>query len=127
MINSTEDILLLYDSSRKEEGDYLFNVEGNILLENGKELEYDKISGEYVEISIIKKEFQHKFKQRLEKLIEEEQYNLWRENVLYSFIGERNVYVKDIKGLFWGEVDYIEDYQRIINYLKKVGVKKDEI
>jgi choline kinase len=108
---------MLYDSSRKEEGDYLFYVEDNILKDHGKELLPEKISGEYVGVSIIRKEFQEKFRERLELLISQEKYDLWWENVLYSFIDERNVYVKDIKGLFWGEVDYIEDYYRIVDHL----------
>lgn len=117
LCNSKEDILMLYDSSRKEEGDYLFYVEDNILKDHGKELLPEKISGEYVGVSIIRKEFQEKFRERLELLISQEKYDLWWENVLYSFIDERNVYVKDIKGLFWGEVDYIGDYYRIVDHL----------
>ncbi|MBZ4650398.1 phosphocholine cytidylyltransferase family protein [Thermosipho sp. (in: thermotogales)] len=117
LCNSKEDILMLYDSSRKEEGDYLFYVEDNILKDHGKELLPEKISGEYVGVSIIRKEFQAKFRERLELLVSQEKYDLWWENVLYSFIEERNVYVKDIKGLFWGEVDYIEDYYRIVDHL----------
>jgi choline kinase len=124
LCNSKEDILMLYDSSRKEEGDYLFYVEDNILKDHGKELLPEKISGESVGVSIIRKEFQEKFRERLELLISQEKYDLWWENVLYSFIDERNVYVKDIKGLFWGEVDYIEDYYRIVNHLRKLEVEK---
>ncbi|WP_126993732.1 phosphocholine cytidylyltransferase family protein [Thermosipho globiformans] len=124
LCNSKEDILMLYDSSRKEEGDYLFYVEDNILKDHGKELLPEKISGEYVGVSIIRKEFQEKFRERLELLVSQEKYDLWWENVLYSFINERNVYVKDIKGLFWGEVDYIEDYYRIVNHLNGFEVKR---
>ncbi|MBB6062316.1 choline kinase [Thermosipho japonicus] len=124
LCNSKEDILMLYDSSRKEEGDYLFYVEDNILKDHGKELLPEKISGEYVGVSIIRKEFQEKFRERLELLVSQEKYNLWWENVLYSFINERNVYVKDIKGLFWGEVDYIEDYHRIIDHFNELEVEK---
>ncbi|RDI91272.1 LicC-like protein [Thermosipho africanus Ob7] len=124
LCNSKEDILMLYDSSRKEEGDYLFYVEDNILKDHGKELLPEKISGEYVGVSIIRKEFQAKFRERLELLVSQEKYDLWWENVLYSFIEERNVYVKDIKGLFWGEVDYIEDYYRIVDHLNGLEVER---
>ncbi|ABR30732.1 cholinephosphate cytidylyltransferase [Thermosipho melanesiensis] len=117
LLNSSEDVLMLYDSSRKEEGDYLFKVEGNVLIEHGKELEDP--SGEYVGVSIIRKKFQKKFRERLESLIDNENFSLWWENVLYSFIGERDIYVKDISGLFWGEVDYLEDYYRILRYIDK--------
>ena len=29
---------------------------------------------------------------------------------------EREIYVKDIQGKFWAEVDYIEDYERILEH-----------
>jgi choline kinase len=34
---------------------------------------------------------------------------------------QKNVFIKDINGLFWAEVDYIEDYERIKAYLEKVN------
>ncbi|TGU57896.1 phosphocholine cytidylyltransferase family protein, partial [Mesorhizobium sp. M00.F.Ca.ET.186.01.1.1] len=42
---------------------------------------------------------------------------LWWENVLYSFLGERDVHVAQIPpGLFWAEVDTWEDYKRILHF-----------
>ena len=35
-----------------------------------------------------------------------------------------NIPVKDIKGHFWAEVDFIEDYRRILDYVsEKTGIK----
>ena len=31
---------------------------------------------------------------------------------------ERPIWTKDINGKFWAEIDYIEDYKRIINYME---------
>lgn len=47
------------------------------------------------------------------------EYNYWWENTLYSIIDKVDVKVKDINGLFWGEVDTKEDYRRILNYVAK--------
>ena len=41
---------------------------------------------------------------------------MWWEDVLYSFVEERSIYVRDIQGMFWAEVDYIEDYERILKF-----------
>ena len=37
--------------------------------------------------------------------------------MLYSFIGERDINVLDISGMCWSEIDFIEDYHRIIEYV----------
>lgn len=49
-------------------------------------------------------------------MIDTQQHNVWWENVLYSFIGEKKYLCKGYKGQFWAEVDYIEDYYRILQY-----------
>jgi len=118
------DPVMLVDSSRKDDGDYFFKFEGDKLLKHGKDLKRKDISGEYVGIAKIGGVFQHKFVERLETLINNQEHYLWWENVLYSFIEEESIYVKDIKGNFWSEIDYIEDYNRIINYRKS---KVDEL
>ena len=50
-------------------------------------------------------------------MINTQQNNVWWENVLYSMIGERKIPIYDINGLFWAEVDYIEDYERIMAFI----------
>lgn len=108
--------VLFSDSSRKEEADYKFYFEDNQLIKFGKELEGEDISGEYVGIAKIKKGFLPDFIARLEQLIREGKHSMWWEDVLYSYVGEKKIYVKDIKGKFWAEVDFIEDYERILKF-----------
>ena len=55
---------------------------------------------------------------KIETLIERQNHHLWWENVLYSFIDELEINVLDIEGLFWSEIDFIEDYNRILAYRK---------
>jgi len=117
ILAETNDPVLLYDTSRKDEGDYMFYVKNNRLLNHGKDLSPELITGEYVGLAKVTEKFLPEFSIRLEEMIQGGKYNLWWENVLYSFIDECEVFVKDINGLFWGEVDYIEDYRRILNFL----------
>ena len=60
------------------------------------------------------------FNQRLDKLIDMQQHDKWWENVIYSFTdnNEKSIYTIDVNGLFWAEIDYFDDYERILNYLK---------
>ena len=59
------------------------------------------------------------FKDMMNQLIETEQYSCWWEDILYRCSADRDVYVRDIAGHFWAEVDYIEDYERIMAYVWK--------
>lgn len=114
VLNYKQDQVLLMDSSR--DMDYLFKCEGKKLIDHGKELE--ECTGEYVGIAKITENFLNRFVGRLETLIEKQKHTLWWENVLYSFIEELDINVMDINGMFWSEIDYIEDYNRIVEYRK---------
>ena len=106
--------VLFSDSSRKEQADYKFYYEDGQLIKFGKELEGTDISGEYVGVAKVNKTFLTYFLERLQSLIEQEKYNMWWEDVLYSYVGEKNIYIEDIAGMFWDEVDYIDEYERIL-------------
>ncbi len=114
--------VMFADESRKETADYKFFWEDGILKKYGKELAGDDISGEYIGIGRFSRDFMPDFLDRMEAMIGRQQHNVWRENVIYSMCGERPVYVKDVDGMFWAEVDYIEDYDRILEHR---GVKRE--
>ena len=102
------------DESRRETADYKFFYEDGILRKYGKELEGDDITGEYIGIGRFSKDFMPDFLRRMEEMIGRQEHQVWWENVVYSMCSERPVYVKDVGGMFWAEVDYIEDYDRIL-------------
>lgn len=116
LLEDSRDPLMLADTSRLEEGDYLFKFTNGILEKHGKDLQLPDITGEYVGIARLKESILPAFVQRLEEMIGRQEHSVWWENILYSFIGEKDIYVRDIKGLFWAEVDYIEDYHRILEH-----------
>lgn len=110
--------VMLADRTRVEVGDYFFNVsDEGILLDNGKQLKVEDRNCEYVGIAKIEPEFIDTFIAHLDELIWNEDYNMWWEDVLYSYKESTPVKVLDVNGLFWGEVDTLEDYQRIIDHL----------
>lgn len=118
LLNSDESPLFLADSTRIKEADYKFAWQDGKLTKYGKELNEDETSGEYVGIAKISKKDICFFKQNLDKLISQQKHGYWWEDVFYRNINKKPVFIKDIKGVFWAEVDYIEDYERIQNYLK---------
>ena len=56
------------------------------------------------------------FLAQLEEMTSTQRLSVWWENILYEMVGSRNVYVASLDGLFWAEVDYIEDYERILRH-----------
>ena len=51
-------------------------------------------------------------------MVSQGKYDLWWENVLYEHILENPVHVRDVSDLFWAEIDYIDDYSRILDYVR---------
>lgn len=108
--------VMFADGTRKECADYKFKYEKGILQKFGKELEGEDISGEYIGIGMWNKEFSKSFVDKLESMIENQQHSVWWENIIYDMVASRSVYVEDCNGKFWAEVDYIEDYERILKF-----------
>jgi choline kinase len=110
--------ILFYDTTRKAEADYKFFCQGERLLKYGKELSIEETSGEYVGCAIVGDGFITRFRERLDQLIQSQQHGKWWEDVLYSMSTEQPILVNDLKGAFWAEVDYVEDYLRIQEFCK---------
>ena len=72
-------------------------------------------------MAILVKEFLPLFIRRMDELIESQQHNVWWENILYSFTDKKEeaIYTVDVDGRFWAEIDYFDDYERIIDYVSK--------
>lgn len=116
------DVVMAIDKSRTSVGDYFFSTTLNgSIAKYGKELPLEERTCEYVGFAKIDKSFLPKFNDRMASLINSQKHNFWWENVLYSFTDkkERDIYTLDVGGLFWSEIDYFDDYERILNYLAK--------
>ena len=114
--NETRDCVMLCDSSRVEQGDYLFRVENEQIMSFGKGGGCDRPNCEYVGLAMIQGDLIAKCRKKLCQLVEWQRHGDWWEGILYSMIPERPIWTKDIAGHFWAEIDYIEDYERILEY-----------
>ena len=112
--------VLLADSSRIIEADFRFNFdENNILHKYGKDLSNAETTGECVGMGLLCGDFIKKYKDHMIEMVNEQKHDVWWESVLYDMIPRENIYVHDVKGMFWAEVDYIEDYKRILKFRKE--------
>ncbi|GHU53905.1 nucleotidyltransferase [Clostridia bacterium] len=116
LLKDERDCVMLCDSSRVEFGDYLFNVQDEKVISCGKGTECQGANCEYVGLAMIQGDMISKCKERLMDMIEKQKCNNWWEQILYDMRSEREIWAKDIAGHFWAEVDFIEDYNRILEY-----------
>ncbi|MDO4325619.1 MAG: phosphocholine cytidylyltransferase family protein [bacterium] len=108
--------VMFADGSRKKEADYKFLYEDGILKKYGKELEEWETSGEYIGIGYFSGDFIRWFIEEMNRKIRKQEHSVWWENVVYGLVGKEPVFVEEIHGMFWAEVDYIEDYDRILEF-----------
>lgn len=109
--------VMAIDTSRIEVGDYFFKTVNGCIKKYGKDLPLSERSCEYVGIAKIKKSFNNQFVHQMKTLINNQNHGLWWENILYSLTETKEINVLDVNGIFWSEIDYFDDYERILNYV----------
>jgi choline kinase len=116
LMDDPRDCVMLCDSSRVEQGDYLFRVVDDAIVSYGKGMDCRQANCEYVGLAVIRNEMVSKCRDRLIQMVEWQRLGDWWEQVLYSMTSERPIWAKDIVGCFWAEIDYLEDYNRILKH-----------
>lgn len=118
VVRTTVSPVLFSDETRTDEADYRLKYVNGRLIAYGKDLPDDETTGEYVGVAHVASHDLDIFRNKLELLIRAQRHGLWWEDILYSLSCEMKISVTDISPLFWGEVDYIEDYLRIQNHVR---------
>lgn len=119
LLKDEHDAVMLSDVTRADVGDYFFTTKDGLIVEFGKDLDRNTRDCEYVGIAKLKSSFISGFIDRMNAFVDDGIYDKWWENILYFHINDHPVHVLDVEGLFWGEIDYVEDYQRIVDYVEK--------
>lgn len=119
LLEDLNETVMLGDKTRALIGDYFFGCKKGKIEKYGKELIPEERTCEYVGLARIKNSFMNTFKKQVEILVSNGEYNLWWENALYTIADKYPIYVQDVDGKFWAEVDYIEDYERIKKEIEK--------
>ena len=117
LLSDQREAVMLSDASRADVGDYFFKTENGRIVAYGKDLTRENRDCEYVGLAKLRADFLDGFKMRIDQCVEDELYTMWWENVLYNYSMKYPVYALDVNGRFWGEIDYIEDYDRILNHI----------
>ncbi len=119
IVSDEPPLMRLYaDSSRTEDADYRFKWADDELELYGKDLSVEDTTGEYIGVAKISREYSADFLNGVAQMVTGGEYNKWWEDVIYREVGNgKNVSVEDVRGFFWSEMDYVEDYERTIQYI----------
>lgn len=119
LLAAKEEITMLADYRKVAEGDYFFHCENGLVRKYGKELPLGERTCEYVGVAKVGKGYIEEFKRVMLEMVNREDYKTWWETILYSRCDKIDIYTLDAAPYFWSEIDYIEDYERIVDYVKK--------
>lgn len=115
--NSKEALSMVVASDRIASGDFYFSVDNNgIITEYGPDIPYEKRNFEYMGITGIKKEKTAEVKRTIEEYIENGKFNKYFEDMVISLNMQKKEKIDfiDVKGYFWREFDFYEDYLAIL-------------
>lgn len=121
-INSKGKLTMAVDSSRIETGDFYFNVKRGIIQEYGPNIPLENRNYEYMGLTNISREFTPYVRNKIEEYVETEKFNKYFEDMIIDMNMNENVSINfiDVKGQFWREFDFYEDYQAILAHEREV-------
>ncbi len=114
---ANDDLIMVADKSRCNDGDYFFVLDkNNSIIEYGPEIPVEVRNCEYVGISKISKRVVKDFAYRLDNIIEEGKSSAYFESVFFTYIKDIRYKLTtiDISGLLWREIDFYEDYEKAV-------------
>lgn len=123
LIKCKEDPVMIADSTRITEADYRFRFENSILIKHGKDLSIEETTGENLGIVKMSADFVREYKSHMCEMIEQQKHSLWWESVMYDMIPHTKIYIHDIAGKYWHEIDRVEDYKDILKHRGIIGDK----
>ena len=118
IMESKEDITMLADYRKIETGDYFFHCEDGLVRKYGKELPVSERTCEYVGFAKVGRGYMPHFVEVMRQMVDAEQYGTWWETILFSHCAEFPIHTLDVAPYFWSEIDYIEEYERIVDYVR---------
>lgn len=98
--------LLIVDGSRKDVADVKVHLEDGLVTHYGKNISAT-VTAESTDIVKLNREHTVSYREMLERMIDERYHDKYWEDVLIA--GREPVKAMDTHGLFWGEIDFIED------------------
>jgi choline kinase len=119
----------IYD---KEDMKVIFNKKDSRLLRVGKDIECLDATGEAIGIHLFRKEGASLFKKKVENLMRDEKaLKMWYLSAINGLVNDTDVFICDITGYKWAEVDFVDDVHKANELVKRfsenIQISKNKI
>lgn len=114
MINDRNSPLLLVDKAGREDADVKVLIRDGIATKYGKNID-GPVDAESTDLIKLNAEHALVFRNKIREMLDSNHYEEYWEAVVFN-LPDIPVVTKDVEGVFWGEIDDIDDYERIIDY-----------
>ena len=121
MINDSNSPLLLVDKATNEDADVKVFIRDGIVTRYGKNIE-GPVDAESTDLIKLNAEHALLFGKKLKEMLASMYYDEYWEAVVFKLTNVP-VITKDVEGVFWGEIDDIDDYEKIIDYTTSKEIK----
>ena len=115
MLREKGDLVLLVDFRECDEEAMKVRTEAGRVVEISKQISCDLAEGEFIGIARINGTLLADVKKAAKQLMKEKQFTSYFEGAIQYLIDRDKCEVITIptRGSFWGEIDFIEDYERV--------------
>lgn len=114
LLRADGDIVLPIDTKPCDDEAMKVRVENGIIVEITKQMPVDVAAGEFIGIAKIRKRVIDDLNNSTIRVLQDKAFNSYFEGALQRVFDMKKYDIRMIetKGRFWGEVDFLEDYQR---------------
>lgn len=113
-----ENFVLLDNTKKCSDADYKVVTQNELVVNMGKSIPHDAYFGEYAGITKLNKKGAQLLKEKIDEMVEREDYDTWYETALVNLIKENYFKLSylNIQGKKWLEIDTAKDleYAKII-------------
>ncbi|MCM1232452.1 MAG: phosphocholine cytidylyltransferase family protein [Ruminococcus flavefaciens] len=114
LLRMDADVLLPVEYKRCDEEAMKVRSENGRIVQITKQMPVEAAEGEFIGIAAFRKEVLPALKEKTKRLLQEKEFAAYFESAIQRLIDEEDFDVKAFStdGMFWAEIDFIEDYER---------------
>ena len=119
MIHTEGGMVLPVEFKQCDEEAMKVRVEHGRIVEITKGIPLDKADGEFIGVAKIDRRVVPELKRSVKKVLKEKKFNYYFEGAVQDMIdsGKADIIAIPTDGMFWGEVDFWDDYSRVCRML----------
>ncbi len=119
MIHTEGGMVLPVEFKQCDEEAMKARVENGRIVEITKSIPLDKADGEFIGVAKIDRSVIQELKRSVKKVLKEKNFNYYFEGAVQDMIdsGKDDIIAIPTDGMFWGEVDFWDDYSRACRML----------